>query len=193
MYGELVPLGGGDPIPLLKKQLLVGRRESCDIVLRFANVSAHHCQLFVQEGYWYVRDMQSRNGCKINGIRVSEKRIDSGDTLAVAKHNYKLHYSPTDLGAVGPPPADDLPAELMTESLLSRAGLQSNKQPRPRASRQVARNEPSEMSTATPKKSAGATARKPSNLENENEGQATRRYDVLDDSAGQIKLPDKPV
>ena len=39
MLGELLPLGGGDPIPLLKQQLLVGRRESCDIVLRFANVS----------------------------------------------------------------------------------------------------------------------------------------------------------
>lgn len=118
MYGELVPLGGGDSIPLLKKELLVGRRESCDIVLRFANVSAHHCQLFVQSGYWFIRDMQSRNGCKVNGIRVSEKRIDPGAALAIAKHHYKLYYSPVDLGAVGPPPADDLPAELMTESLL---------------------------------------------------------------------------
>jgi hypothetical protein len=26
MHGELIPLGGGDPIPLLKKNLLVGRR-----------------------------------------------------------------------------------------------------------------------------------------------------------------------
>ena len=137
MYGELVPLGGGDPIPLLKKELLVGRRESCDIVLRFANVSAHHCQLFVQGGYWYVRDLQSRNGCKVNDIRVKEKRIDPGDALAIAKHNYKLHYSPTDLGAVGPPPADDLPAELLTESLLSRAGLQSKKQQQPRTSRKA--------------------------------------------------------
>ena len=47
MYGELIPQGGGDPIPLLKKTLLLGRRESCDIVLRFSNVSAHHCQLTV--------------------------------------------------------------------------------------------------------------------------------------------------
>ena len=35
MYGELIPLGGGDPIPLMKKMLSVGRRESNDIVLRF--------------------------------------------------------------------------------------------------------------------------------------------------------------
>ena len=36
-FGTLVPKGGGDPIPLLKKNLLIGRRESCDIVLRFKN------------------------------------------------------------------------------------------------------------------------------------------------------------
>jgi hypothetical protein len=163
MYGELIPLGGGDPIPLLKKQLLVGRRESCDIVLRFANVSAHHCQLFVNGGYWYIRDMKSRNGVKVNGIGVQEKRVDPGDALAIAKHKYKLAYSPADLGAVGPPPADDLPQEIMRESLLSRAGLQS-----------------------VPK------GPKPTMRDRRSDPQVVR-YNVLDDSAGQIELPDKPV
>jgi adenylate cyclase len=193
MYGELVPLGGGDPIPLLKKELLVGRRESCDIVLRFANVSAHHCQLFVQGGYWYVRDLQSRNGCKVNGIRVKEKRIDPGDALAIAKHNYKLHYSPTDLGAVGPPPADDLPAELLTESLLSRAGLQANQRPQPRTARKAAVKQAADRSTAAPNNRAGTTTRNLSSEEVPAEDQPRTRYDVLDDSAGQIDLPDKPV
>jgi hypothetical protein len=162
MYGELIPLGGGDAIPLLKKQLLIGRRESCDIVLRFANVSAHHCQMYINGGYWYVRDMQSRNGVKVNGIRVQEKRVDPGDAFAVAKHKYKLMYSPADLGAVGPPPPDDLPQEILKESLLSRAGLQAP----PRA-------------TPTPR-------------DRRNDKQVVR-YNVLDDSAGQIDLPDKPV
>jgi pSer/pThr/pTyr-binding forkhead associated (FHA) protein len=160
MYGELIPQGGGDPIPMLKKQLLIGRRESCDIVLRFANVSAHHCQLFINGGYWYVRDMKSRNGVKVNGIKVQEKRIDPGDQLAVAKHKYEVMYSPNDLGAVGPPPADDLPAEILKESLLSRAGLE------------VHRVAPSR---------------------DKRNDQGTRRFDVMDDSAGQIDLPDKPV
>jgi predicted component of type VI protein secretion system len=124
MYGELIPLGGGDPIPLLKKQLLAGRRESCDIVLRFANVSAHHCQLFIESGYWYVRDMQSRNGVKINDVRVDgQRRLDPGDIVAIAKHKYRLEYEPAELGAVGPPPADNLSQEIMRESLLARAGL----------------------------------------------------------------------
>ena len=124
MYGELLPVGGGDPIPLLKKSLLVGRRESCDIVLRFSNVSAHHCQLTVNGGFWQVRDLNSRNGVKVNGVRVTEKRIDPGDTVWVAKHAYVVKYSPVDLGAVGPPPPEVTESSVFSQSLLARAGLQ---------------------------------------------------------------------
>lgn len=131
MYGELRPLGGGDQIPLLKQKLLIGRRESCDVVLRFANVSAHHCEIFCDQGYWYVKDLNSRNGTKVNGVRVSEKRLDPGDELSVAKHNYEIVYSPTDLGAVGPPPADDYSSQIMGRSLLERAGLERRKDQTP--------------------------------------------------------------
>jgi len=124
MYGELLPMGGGDPIPLLKRSLLVGRRESCDIVLRFSNVSAHHCQLTINGGYWQVRDLQSRNGVKVNGVRVKEKRIDPGDVLSIAKHKYEVMYSPVELGAVGPPPPDIENADVFSKSLMERAGLE---------------------------------------------------------------------
>src|SRR5688500_4457023 len=126
MFGELHPLGGGDPIPLLKRSLLVGRRESCDIVLRFANVSAHHCQLSLNQGYWYVKDMQSRNGVTVEGQRIGnmEKRLDPGDEIAIAKHRYEIRYTPTDNSAVGPPPAEDLPNDILSRSLLERAGLE---------------------------------------------------------------------
>jgi len=124
MYGELIPVGGGDPIPLLKKSLLVGRRESCDIVLRFSNVSAHHCQLTLNGGYWYIHDLNSRNGIKVNGVRATEKRLDPGDTISIAKHRYEVHYSPMDLGAVGPPPPEVREAEIFNKSLLESAGLE---------------------------------------------------------------------
>jgi adenylate cyclase len=163
MYGELIPLGGGDPIPLLKQQLLIGRRESCDIVLRFANVSAHHAQLNIDSGYWYVRDLQSRNGIKINDVRIekdSQRRLDPGDVLAVAKHKYRVEYEPADLGAVGPPPADNLSQEIMRESLLTRAGLDH---------RDIVRE----------------SKRHPSDV--------SKRYDPTNMKAGQIELPDEPV
>lgn len=124
MYGELIPLGGGDPIPLLKKALLVGRRESCDIVLRFSNVSAHHCQFTLLGGYWYVKDMKSRNGVKVNGARIIEKRVDPGDEISIARHKYQLMYSPADLGAIGPPPPEVFEQDMFSKSLLERAGLE---------------------------------------------------------------------
>jgi len=127
MYGELIPLGGGDSIPLLKKTLLVGRRESCDIRLRFSNVSAHHCQLSITGGYWYVRDMDSRNGIKVNGVRVTEKRLDPGDVLSIARRKYEVKYSPIELGAVGPPPPEMIDQDLFGKSLLERAGLDNRR------------------------------------------------------------------
>jgi adenylate cyclase len=137
MLGELVPQGGGDSIPLLKKNLLIGRRESCDVVLRFANVSAHHCQMMVVAGYWYVRDLKSRNGVKVNGVRITERRVDPGDTLSIAKHNYELRYSPIELGAVGPPPPEALDTDVFGKSLLERAGLQKVKATREKEDRSL--------------------------------------------------------
>lgn len=125
-FGELIPVGGGDPIPLLKKTLLVGRRETCDVVLRFANVSSNHCQLYVKQGYWFVEDQNSRNGTKVNGKRVREtdKRIDPGTVIAIAKHEYELHYDPLELGATGPPPSENnMAEEILGKSLLERAGI----------------------------------------------------------------------
>src|SRR5262245_56781333 len=119
IYGELVPVGGGDPIPLLKKKLLIGRRESCDVVLRFPNISAHHCQLTNNNGYWYVQDLNSRNGIKVNGARVGleEKRVDPGAVIAVARQKFELRYSPQGLGAVGAPPDDEV-GNIFGKSLL---------------------------------------------------------------------------
>ena len=120
MYGELVPVGGGDTIPLMKETLVVGRRESCDIVLRFANVSGQHCQLSRESGYWFVQDMNSQNGVKVNGNRVIRKVLKPGDLLSMARHKYTIQYTPE-----GPPPSDEQDLEaVLSKSLLDRAGLQ---------------------------------------------------------------------
>ena len=78
----------------------------------------------MKDGYWFVKDLGSKNGIKVNGVRCQESRLDPGDTLSVAKHVYEIKYSPSDLGAIGPPPADkDLPDAIFKQSLLERAGL----------------------------------------------------------------------
>ena len=127
MFGELIPTGGGDPIPLMKNRLRVGRREGCDIVLNFNNVSGHHCLLEMEEGYWFIRDLRSRNGVKVDGKRVGQgvrKRLDPECELTIAKNNFTVEYEPMDHGAYGTPPQDEIMDDFFNESLLERAGLQ---------------------------------------------------------------------
>ncbi len=84
--------------------------------------------------------------------------------------------------ANGPPQlADDMPAEVMNESLLSRAGLQSSKSSG--AQRSWKKNHPSK---------ANIDQKSSSRSDRRNDRPSTR-YDILDDSAGQIDLPDNPV
>jgi len=128
MYGYLTPIGGGDPFPLSKKELVVGRHKTCDIVLNFSNVSSKHCKLVLSEGYWYVLDLQSTNGVKINGNKVTDYRVDPGATLAISTHVFKLQYDPRQNGATGLPPGNMLHGdEILSQSLMHRAGLERAK------------------------------------------------------------------
>jgi adenylate cyclase len=128
MFGELVPQGGGDPVPLLQKKLLVGRRDSCDIALRFPNVSSRHCEMEFVDGYWMVRDLGSSNGTKVNGVRVRAKWVLPGDELAIAKHRFKLDYNVAS-DAPPPPPLND--EEDLGTSLLEKAGLMRRRAQQP--------------------------------------------------------------
>ena len=123
-YGLLVPTGGGEDIPLKKDRILIGRRDNCDIVLRFSNVSGQHCRMTLELGYWFIKDLDSRNGTKVNGLSIRRKRLDPGSIITIAKHAYEIQYNPEILGAKGLPPADDDQIDLaLRSSLMERAGL----------------------------------------------------------------------
>jgi hypothetical protein len=124
MLGELNPCGGGDPIPLLKPQLIIGRQPSCDITLRFPNVSSRHCEIRFLNGYWYVRDLGSRNGIKVNGIRCDSHWLMPGDVISVSKHRYEVNYSPN-----GEAPPVEIEPDPLSIGLLEKAGLSRRESP----------------------------------------------------------------
>ncbi len=122
LNGELVPVGGGDSIPLVREMLTVGRRECCDICLRFPNISGMHCQFSFRDGYWYVRDLGSTNGTKVNGNRVHEKILHPRDEVSIGKRRYLIQYDlPSDRRQVLDESADE---DVFSQSLLRRAGLE---------------------------------------------------------------------
>ena len=120
MHGQLLPVLGGDPIPLLKTHLIVGRRERCDIVLDYPNISLQHAELDFRDGYWRVRDLSSGNGTKVNDRWVREKILQPGDTVAFARYAFEIAYA---IDPAAPPPDESDPFEL---SLLEKAGIAGN-------------------------------------------------------------------
>jgi len=122
LNGELVPLGGGDAVPLIRPVMTVGRRESCDVCMRFPNISGIHCELSFRDGYWFIRDLNSTNGVRVNGMRVLEKVLIPHDEVTIGKRKYTIEYQlPSDKRA----PDEDL-ADVIGQSLLEKAGLVRN-------------------------------------------------------------------
>ncbi len=121
MMGQLVPCGGGDPIPLMAPKLLIGRRSACDIKLDFPNVSSHHCELEFKSGHWYIRDLGSSNGIKVNGERCESKCLSPGDEVGIAKHFFRIEYVVE--------PGTEVPEEENTfsRSLMEKAGLETDR------------------------------------------------------------------
>jgi adenylate cyclase len=127
LNGCLVPVGGGDEIPLIRAVLTVGRRESCDVCMRFPNISGLHCELSFRDGYWYIRDLNSTNGVKVNNTRVQEKVLLPSDVLTIGKRKYTIEYTmPADKRA-----PDEEMSDVMGESLLEKAGLERKRRPTP--------------------------------------------------------------
>ncbi|MFO0967902.1 MAG: FHA domain-containing protein [Gemmataceae bacterium] len=119
--GELIPVGGGDPVPLLREQMTLGRRESCDICLKFPNVSGLHCEFVYRSGHWIVRDMGSTNGLKVNGVKTAKRVLHPEDVITIAKRSFTIKYTP-----IGQQSLDEIlddADDIMDVPLLEKAGL----------------------------------------------------------------------
>jgi adenylate cyclase len=87
-------------------------------VLEHGTVSARHCQLDLVKGCWYVRDLDSRNGVRVNGMRCEEGALVPESILTVASFRFRVVYE----GPDAPTPASQEPS-VFGKSLLERAGL----------------------------------------------------------------------
>src|SRR4051812_27850690 len=73
-------------VPLSGKRLVVGRAEDVDVPLDSGRVSRQHAEL-VKDPFerWWVRDLGSRNGTRVNGVKVSESILQPGDVLEIGE------------------------------------------------------------------------------------------------------------
>ena len=93
MAFSLVPTQQGRTIVLDKPILFVGRHPECDVVLtRSRKVSRKHCCIVQVNQDFYVRDLGSMNGIRVNGERVKrDARIRIGDEITIGDVSYRLN------------------------------------------------------------------------------------------------------
>ena len=63
--------------------VVIGRTADCDVILYDPGVSRKHARIFSQGKAYYVEDMGSSNGTKVNGSVVKKKQLSDGDAVAL--------------------------------------------------------------------------------------------------------------
>jgi len=108
--------------------MTIGRRESCDICLKFQNISGTHCELALKNGIWHLRDLNSTNGVKVNGERTLRRPLRPGDEIGIAGRKYIIQYQLASGVRV-----EDIFSEeeenVFGQSLMEKAGLEKPKRP----------------------------------------------------------------
>ena len=80
-------VGGKSNFPLDKAILNIGRHSDSDLILADPHVSRHHAQLRVISGQFVIFDTGSTGGVFINGKKVTQASLQSGDVVRIGLAN----------------------------------------------------------------------------------------------------------
>lgn len=73
----------GDEFPVTGALTTIGRGGTNDVALTDSSVSRAHAEIELQPDGFHLRDMGSKNGSYVNGMRASDSLLGDGDTVAV--------------------------------------------------------------------------------------------------------------
>jgi FHA domain/Domain of unknown function (DUF1707) len=69
----------------------LGRSRECDCVVSDPSVSRRHAELRSEGGRWLLRDLGSRNGTRVNDLRVLEEtEVHPGDRVSFGEARYRF-------------------------------------------------------------------------------------------------------
>ena len=71
----------GKVFDLVEERISIGRALDNIICLEDGTVSHHHAVLTLEDGDYKIRDLNSTNGTRVNGLRIVENKLRHGDTL----------------------------------------------------------------------------------------------------------------
>lgn len=103
---------------LTDEVLTVGRHPDSLVVLSSGSVSGQHATIRKRGGSYFVQDLGSTNGTRLNGVEVEEARLSDGDHLAFGQVTGTVYLEETPPQPVSEPVAAVTPVELPDSALL---------------------------------------------------------------------------
>jgi len=84
----------GQVIPIVGQRFVIGRADDCNLKPRSELISRYHCEIFLEDGDVFVRDMGSKNGVFLNDSQITETHtLKNGDKLAVGPIEFFVHLT----------------------------------------------------------------------------------------------------
>lgn len=102
-------VSGAGSQPIEQDRTVIGRSPSADIVVQARTVSARHAEIVRQGPAWLLRDLGSTNGTKLNGSRVRQAVLQSGDEIGIGPSTlvFRCEVEPCCAPRDGPPGGGD--------------------------------------------------------------------------------------
>lgn len=77
--------------PIDRESISIGRTTDNDVVLKTNFVSRHHARIYWQgEGIYLMVDVGSANGIFMDGVRIKERRLETGDVIDIGNFKIKV-------------------------------------------------------------------------------------------------------
>jgi adenylate cyclase len=79
----------------LKSEMSIGRTEGNDLVLNHPSVSRKHARIEARNSHWWIIDLKSTNGVKVNGNLITESQLNAGDKILVGSVQLDIKAMPS--------------------------------------------------------------------------------------------------
>jgi len=85
--------GPGAPknFKLTLPETILGRGSEAGIHIEAPDLSRAHVKLICKDDECYVKDLKSRNGCFLNGVKIHAATLRDGDTLQLGRILFTFH------------------------------------------------------------------------------------------------------
>src|SRR5712672_3598765 len=104
-------------VPVLRDEITIGREDENIVRLAEKDVSRRHGRLLRLDGEYYIEDLSSFTGIRVNGEKIDGRRlIHAGDLIQISEYDLILMTGPEEKAAASEPALAGAEGQVVAEA-----------------------------------------------------------------------------